>query len=136
MGRVIESKLSTSGRHLPAVLRAPSARLGASLHIADTFAIVGAGLAHLGADPASQFVSGRIPKHEVDGGRTDVDAVEHKAEVSGLHMFATQFQAMGGCHVQADVAATAAYFNTGLKVFIDMAERVHDNSPRIVCGLA
>jgi hypothetical protein len=102
--------------HLATFLGAATAGGDALIHVADPFAVVGAGIADFSADPARQEVPGRTATHEIRGNPADLSAISHQPEVLRLGVFAAHGEAVLIDHSFADFMAGGAGFDAVVQI--------------------
>jgi hypothetical protein len=91
-----------------------AAHPGAVFHAVNLLATLGAGVTHVGADPADLFAKSRTAQHEIGRGLADLGAVHHQPEMAGLDVFAPRLQAMVHRFMQASLMTPIACVNTRL----------------------
>ncbi|HTJ54879.1 MAG TPA: hypothetical protein VL380_05635, partial [Nitrosospira sp.] len=92
--------------HFTAVPGTLAAHPGAVFHAVNLLATLGAGVAHVGADPADLFAKSRTAQHEIGRGLADLGAVHHQPEMVGLDVLATRLQAMVHRFMQTGLMAS------------------------------
>lgn len=113
-----------SRRHLAAAFRAFPADRDARLHAADTFAVLGAFGADLGAFAACVLVVGGIDQHEMRRCPAYLRARHHQAKMRRLDMFSAGHQAM--VHRGAETGPVA--FETGLDAVVHLFGHLHGSA--------
>src|SRR5690348_14657013 len=107
-----------------------AAHPGAVFHAVNLLATLGAGVTHIGADPADLFAKSRTAQHEIGRGLADLGTVHHQPEMAGLDVFAARLQAMVHRFMQAGLMTPIARVNAGLSFRIRSVSHVISPSVR------
>ena len=89
-----------------------AAGLHAIVHLADSLAIIRAGLANFSADAAGKHVTRRTAQHEIRRGVADLHAVGHELKMLGCDMRAARLEAVLINHVLTGVVALGTGLDT------------------------